>query len=270
MSEALNAEAPQDVTEALAIPEVVDTKPETQDDAGGAPEPDTIAKAEDMGWTPKDQFKGDPSKWLPAAEFVRRGEEFVPFLKATNKKLDAKVHKLESTVAKLAEHNAKTDERAYERALRDLKAELATAAQSGDAEAVDQITDEIADLKTAKAAPRDTFEDTFNAWKADNAWYDNDPDLQAYAFGVGQELAGKKVSREDQLTQVAERVRKAFPHKFENPRRREPGAVEGATNARRPAGKTYADMPADARQICDEFVRDKILTREKYVADYFK
>jgi len=45
-------------------------------------------KAKAMGWSPKDEFRGDPDRWVDAETYVRRGEEFIPFLRANNKKLE--------------------------------------------------------------------------------------------------------------------------------------------------------------------------------------
>ena len=32
--------------------------------------------------------------------------------------------------------------------------------------------------------------------------------------------------------------------------------------------RTYADLPADAKKACDQFVKDKIMTREQYLEIY--
>jgi hypothetical protein len=258
MSEAAEAE---DVVDAVDATDVVD---ETL--------PDVTERAHNMGWTPKEQFKGDPEKWVDAAEFVRRGEEFVPFLKANNKALERQIKDLTKTVKNLADHNAKTDERAYARALKDLKAEQAAAVAAGDVDAVDQITDEIAALATAKAAKpseSDDFGETFAAWKAENKWYDSDPALQEAAFGIAEKLRQEGKTPAEQLPLVATRIKQLFPEKFENPRRREAGAVEGGSTARRSGSKGYSDLPADAKAMCDDFVKRGILTREKYIKDFF-
>lgn len=233
-------------------------------------EPDVTQKARDMGWTDKADFKGDPDRWIDADTFVKRGEEFVPFLKANNKQLERKTKDLERTVAKLVKESAEIGSRAYDKALRDLKAEHAAAVSAGDVATADDIVDQITDLKAKPpGTPADDFAGKFADWKAENPWYDSDPDLQAFAFGIGEKLGAEKVPPEQQLAIVTQRVKAAFPHKFDNPRRREPGAVEGATNARRPGGKSYSDLPADAKSACDEFVAKGIMNREKYAKEYF-
>lgn len=240
-------------------------------------------RAHRMGWRPEAEFKGDKARWIDAETFVKRGEEILPIVQANNKQMekalkasDARVAQLEKSLAKFADYNSKSEQRAYERALKDLKADQRAAVEANDIDAVDEITDKIVDLKAevtgkpAKDAQSD-FEATRDAWISENKWFEEEPDMRAFAIGVGEELAGKNVPPDKQLDQIAERVKKAFAAKFAtpaNPRRAAAAAVEGHVSARR-SGNTYADLPADAKKICDEFVRDiPGFTREKYLKDF--
>jgi hypothetical protein len=48
-------------------------------------------RAKMQGWVPKDEFKGDPTKWINADEFVKRADHMMPILKSVNKKLEGQV-----------------------------------------------------------------------------------------------------------------------------------------------------------------------------------
>lgn len=255
--------------------------PETEDVKAAAPQETLEDEARRSGWTPKDQFKGDPEKWIDAETFVQRGREILPIVQAQNRKLEkavddanAKVKSLEKTLSKFAEHNSKTEQRAYERAMKDLKAELATAAAAGDLDEVERITDDMADLKQ-EARPKDEppagVKEAVKAFEAANPWFGTDKVMTAAARAIGQELAESGVTDpEEQLTEVARRIKVEFPHKFTNPRREAAATVEGAPAPLRQASKSYADLPADAKAMCDQFVKDiPGFTREKYVKDYF-
>jgi hypothetical protein len=63
-------------------------------------------------------------------------------------------------------------------------------------------------------------------------------------------------------------MRAEFPQKFENANRRNPAAVEGSTPTRK-AGRTWADLPADARSAGERWVKQGLLTKEQYLRDYF-
>jgi hypothetical protein len=240
-----------------------------------------------MGWQPPSQFKGDPAKALSAEDFVKRGEEFLPFLKANNKRLEqaterasAKIATLEKTIQRLAEHNTKTEQRAYERAVRDIQERLDNATTLGDVAGVRAATEELVDLTkeaaSKPAAPVETEDHAdppdFVDWKADNPWFNKDKPLTAAAVAIANEIEAETGMKAGQAyyAEVDKRLRAAFPSKFENPRRAAASAVEAGGQAPRRAGKTYADLPAEAKVICDDFVkRVPGFTREKYIKDFF-
>lgn len=264
----------------------------TGDDEAHVDAPKSAAQADDgpssedqalrMGWTPKEQFKGDPAKWVDAETFIRRGEEFLPFLKANNKRLEdalrkaeTRIESLDKAVKRSVEHMSRADERAYTKARADLERELEAAASAGNVDDVKAITKDIADLEKDTVKPPKAEEPeehpAFTDFKADNPWFAKDAALRGAAIAIADELIADGMTRPERyLPQVAKRIREEFPHKFENPKRREPGAVEAGGGSRRMSGKTKADLPADARQFMEELVRDKITTEAKYLADYFK
>src|SRR5215467_6458666 len=64
---------------------------ETQNEGGSGDEGgggEAVEKqARSMGWQPESEWKGRKEAWVDAAEFVKRGETFVPFLQHERKKL---------------------------------------------------------------------------------------------------------------------------------------------------------------------------------------
>lgn len=257
-------------------PDTDDLTPETGADAGG-PEGDAPLSAEDramaMGWTPKGQFKGDPEKWVDAETFVKRGEEFLPFLKANNRRLEQALERTRADLSKLAEFHSKTAEREYKRALQDIEARIAEATATGDAQGAMDAADDLAELKAdAKAAakPQASADDeVFEAWKAANTWYGIDTAMTAAANAIGNELFNKGLSGKAQADEVTKRIKAEFPHKFENPNRRQAAVVEGSGAPRVRGGKSRSDLPADARQFMDRMVKQGLMTEAEYLKDYF-
>lgn len=236
---------------------------------------DIEARAREMGWKGKDQFKGDEKDFIDASEFVRKSEEVLPIMRAHNAKLEKQVQKLERTLEKFAEHHSRTEQRAYARAMADLEARQAEAVEANDVAAVRQITKEITDLEkdAAKGSKVDAEdgEDLFEAWKAENPWFDKDEALQAAAIGIAEKIKNDFPDPVKQRAEVAKRVKAAFPEKFTNPRRTQPSAVEGAGAGPKTTGKSFADLPADAKAMCLSFERDiKGFKRDQYVKDYFQ
>jgi hypothetical protein len=256
---------------------------ETSDKGADEAQQQIETRARAMGWTEKSEFKGDPAKWRDAAEFVERGENLLPLVKAQNKRLEREVAELKQTTRELGDYLSKTEQRAYDRAIADLKQQRKEAIAAGDGDAVEKAEDQIEQLKSdaaAKAAKRAEKKDdgpdpVYAEWEARNAWL-KDAELSDYAEFAAQKLraSGEKATGAEFLDMVAAKVKAQFPAKFTNPRRETAQAVEGAAPAARRGGKSYADMPAEARAACDRMAKNGFGGDEKamakFKADYVK
>lgn len=227
-------------------------------------------RASAQGWRPKDEWDGDPDEWVSAREFVRAGELF--------KKIDDQNRTLKEfrkTIDELAKHNSKIAKVEYDRALNDLRAKKKEALELGDADAVIEVDDKIAAVREAQreapavATPQvPGVNPIFESWVSRNGWYNNQPAMKAYADRIGTELGGQ-MSPTDLLAHVEKEVKKEFAHKFNNPKREEPSAVEGSTN-KSGKGKSYA-LSDEERRVMQRFVKTVPgMTEEKYIADLRK
>ncbi len=244
-------------------------------------------KAKRLGWVPKDEFKGDPEKHRSAEEFLERGEAMLPFLKRDNDKLHQSMTKLErrleeqaQTFTKFVEFSSKAEERAYKKAKTELEAKLDGAIETADVAGARQVRKEIAELEEAKPEPVEVRTPTvqldpiIQGWIAENEWFQRDKALNAVAVDIFGELEQEKpgVSKAELLAETKRQVMDKFPKKFGlNPNRDNAAAVStpGGVAPKKKAGKTYDDLPADAKAACTKFVRTiPGYTREKYVKDY--
>src|SRR3990172_12212288 len=67
-------------------------------------ETDEVEKeARQLGWTPKEEWKGNPEKWIDAKAFVERGQEIMPILRSNNKRLQQEVSELRGELGKVKE-----------------------------------------------------------------------------------------------------------------------------------------------------------------------
>lgn len=234
------------------------------------------AKARNLGWVPRDEYHGDPDQWKDAEEFVRHGEDTLPILRENLKRLHKKLDDQNKVIRDFAEHHKKVEERAYQRALKKLQDERKEAVGKGDIDEFEKIDKEIEDLKKIK--PKKTTQSEknpeFSDWASENDWYGEDIDMTIYADQIGSYLNATHsdwpLSRIYQ--EVAKRVKKKYPDYFSNKRKTVPAAVEagnpGAGNIKS-GGKGYTDLPTEAKKVCDEFVKQGLLTREQYVKEYF-
>lgn len=252
-------------------------------------DPKVLEKAREMGWKPVEEWVGDTSRHLDAEKFIERNERLKEradgIAKAENDRLTAELASLTTTLKEFKDHYTKTEETAYRRAVKDLKAQQRKAVEEGDTEAFDRVEQEIGDLtkeatpKVEKEKPKPEDDPVFQAWKADNSWYGNDIGLTVFA-NQSAEIIGSRANApapgKPFFDAVTEAVKKEYPEKFENPNRRKAPAVEGAGEGKsKKAGKTYADLPPEAKRACDDFVSQQVdgkplLTKEEYVKDYFE
>jgi hypothetical protein len=253
---------------------------------------DAETKARRLGWVPKEDFRGDPDKHRSAEEFLKRGEEILPILQRDNKRLHENFGKVEKqlketqeTLQTYSEFAKKAAEREYKKSLRELETKLDAAIELADVSQARQLRKEIAELDGGEPAPKPKPEPVgepdapkvdpeVQTWIEQNQWFNNSASLRTYAveeFGeLEKRYPGK--SRTELLAEVKQRTVDRFPDKFGiNPKRDGAAAVASPTGegTRRKTGKTYDDLPAEAKKACDKFVRTiPKYTRDQYVKDY--
>lgn len=284
MSETLAAEAQEGVSE------VETTEVETEESSGTeskeaeteqVSEEDIKRLASQRGWMPKKYFKGDPDNWVGPEEYLEKAENEMPLLKATLRKIERENKELKGLMKRVVESTSAQAERAVKEAISQLEAKRDEAIQNADTEGVKRIDRQIKEVE--QSAPKKNGHDTDAAqqqqpdpeaveWMNKNPWFKSDAKMRAYSYGVWEEIEmdpeNSEKSTSEKLRLVTKEVKSRFPEKFSNPRRREPSAVEGGTGAVKLKGKSYDDLPAEAKAICDDLVRQKILSKADYVKNY--
>jgi hypothetical protein len=266
-----------EATEADVTPEVegAQTAPP---EASQAPDPtadlETAARA--GGWVPKDEFKGDPDKWLDAPHFVLKAAEILPHVTKELREARAEIKSVQKTLKDFGEHHSRTAQREYERALKDIQARIDYAASQGDVEGVRAGTDELVELNTeAKGGPRpvaDAVPPEFEEWREANPWFGRDKALTAATAAIAEEVTAEGYAGKAQIREVDRRIREVFPEKFakpENPNRNNAPAVEGAGAPKGPRGKTFSDLPPDAKAMALDFEKRGVMPRDKYAKEFF-
>lgn len=262
---------------------------EPQQAEGG--DDDIESRARSMGWKPYEEWSGNPEDWVPAEDFVQKGEETLPILRERYKKLDQQYRTLEQKLEEnqkvlndLKKHHDRTAEREYERARKEILEEQRRAAQEGDVEAFDQARqkeEELAKSKPDEGGEEETqgkldpqTQKVLDEWVSDNPWYENDATLQAVADAKGREIAAENPNFQFNrafLDEVGRRVKKEMPHKFQSSKKQAAPVDSGSPAPSGKKGKwTYNDLPAEEKKACDRFVNKGLMTREQYIEEYRK
>ena len=247
-------------------------------EAAEATSPDpTEVKARDMGWQPRDKWKGEPDKWKPADEFVRRGEEVLPFVQKENRELKAKLASLEkntaTTIARIERMSALGLQKQREQLAANWEAEKDRRVELGDTKgykAVDAAQKAALRAFDAEAAPAADVADipdkeVIEAWTKANPWFTKSPMLRGAADEVFDELSAEMpgASMEERLAETRARVASQFPDKFGVKKGNGASRVEGSNgrgaNGGDPGGELWGRVPSEARAMADRMIREERL-----------
>lgn len=224
-------------------------------------------RARNMGWLPKEEFRGNPDNWVGADKFVEMAETSLPHLKGTLKVMedkmaeqtklleqqDKKFESLQQDLSDFVQFSRASEQRAYDKAMTDLQEKQLKAKTDGDLDAFVEATEGIDNL--LKTHPAVTGEDrpkgsagqqktveqqyqdwigaepnAFEDWVAENQWFHNDYELHSEALKIDQFLQQKygfSKSRSFRLQEMGKMVKDRFPEKFGNTSKAKGSPVEG-------------------------------------------
>lgn len=266
----------------MAEPEEVSTEETAVEETAmeETPDIDYEAEAAKEGWMPKEDWiaNGKPEHlWKDARTFHEDGIRFEPFIKAKNKRLEAEIERLKSTMGQHQQHYEaalERERREKEQAIGDLKRQRAEAINNGEGEKVNEIDERIEQLRQPESPQQQIPPEVQRAtqeWESRNSWYRTDAAMQRYANfemqSIVKEMAGTSIDM--QLAELDRRVKDTFPHKFETRRPAGPESGRHGTPRKKSGGRTYEDLPSEAKRACDDFVRTiPGFTKEKYLETY--
>jgi len=251
-------------------------------------EPNYEALASEMGWTPEEKFRGDPTKWVDAKTFYEKGQYVLPIVKSQLKEAKRDADKFERELNQTRQDTIalkKHMEKLAEREKADLKAEIArlkqeriTAIQEGDGVRVDQVETRIEELKAAQevvakpvvsAEVKQEVDPAYAEWVKDNKWYLSDNVMTAYANARAYEMNLGGHSLSETLKTIDTEMRERFPEKFQDKSTERPSAHRGGSVAKKAAPNSYEAMPLEDQKACDRMVKQYGLKREDYVKNYW-
>ena len=262
--------------------------------------PEVQHEAESQGWVPKERFRGNESDWVDADTFVKRGREILPILRKNNENL---VKDLQATKDELRQFREAAEEfkkfqresyerkaQEYESRIQEIKESRAQAISDGDGQKVNALDDALdqakENFKEAKQSVKDVvsakdpeptpeaIDPGLQAWLDRNTWFGQDKRLTGMVNGIGESLRLEFPLLKGQafLDKLDEVLAEEFPSKFGGKKQSPSSRVEsGSGRAGRSGGsnaQSYDNLPPEAKSACDRFVKQKLMTREQYVADF--
>ncbi len=228
------------------------------------PEPVTLeGLAGEMGWRPKEEWKGDPDKWKPAQDYLRSTVD-------VNRKLGNRLKGVEDQLARVARTSVSITEREVAKERERLMQEREEAFDAGDREAFVRAERELAKVETV-ATP--IVPDETHSFVERNAnWFQKDKEATAWAVNRANELAATGLGPARQLAIVEREAKTMFPEFFEAEKPKPKAAPLNTPGTRIAATsrKGFASLPADAQKAALDFEAKRGINREEYAKIYYE
>lgn len=263
---AKETELPEGEGEQLVAPEEQqEQQEEVQQEAEEIPDP-VEGIASELGWVPKEKFKGKEEDWKPAADFIREGKNIQKGLSRDLKEVRNQMETMARTSATILQDRL-TEERSR------LAQQYQQAVDDGDPDKTWQISNRIRNVdsqlqqaQSPNAPPSESVD-----WVARNPWFNTNPVARAVALQTAQIHADAGKGTAEQLHAAEEEVRRAYPNLFANgkpaPSVSSPGSRSAQLSTK---AKTFADMPKAAQDVAKDMVeRGVIPDTEVYARNYF-
>jgi hypothetical protein len=247
-------------------------------DAAGAvaePEAPSIEElASEMGWMPKEKFRGEEAEWKPAHEFIRTGKDIQRSTARELKELRGTVDTIAKTSASILQQRL-----AEERA--ELAAKYEKAVDSGDHDAAFKTATEIIRIdERAQHPQRSAPAPEAIEWGQRNQRLMSDALAAQRAVELCEPYARAGKTAAEQLAAAEPILRREFPHLFDAaaetkppPGVSQPGSRMNGTTRKT---ETYADLPKEAKTVADDMVERGLIkadtpqaAKEMYARNYF-
>jgi hypothetical protein len=237
-------------------------------------------RARTMGWLPLEKFEGPKERWVDAETYLKRGEEFLPILKANNRKLADQVNNLEQENRSTKEQlkaaseainelkkfrSTLNKEKAIEQK-KEITSAIVQARKDGDLDAEVELTEKLGDVTAAikeadkapalPTPPAAELSAAAKEWMGENKWFGTDQRRTGLAMGLANEwkAEGKALGTKEFFDHVDKEIAKVFDPNAS--RRESPSKVDGGgstSHERGGGGRTFADLPPEAQAACKKF-----------------
>lgn len=220
--------------------------------------------ARKAGWTPREEFRGNPDKWKPADEYLLVGKENVRSMSRDLRGMRDQLDRVTRTSSQLLEDKLAERDAHWQRV-------HSQAVEEGDTALADRAVDERMKLKAAapQTQPGPPPE-TADFVERNKAWWGVDRLATLRARTIAEELAKEGVPPAEQLREAERAIRKEFPEHFAQAK--SPPGVNGPrtrTADIRSRAKGYNDMPEESRKMADDYERRHGVKKEDFARSYW-
>lgn len=241
---------------------VVDEQSPAEQEAQEAPAPRTIEDiAANMGWTPRESWRGDPDKWKPADQFVEHTAQ-------VNSRLVTKLKSVEDQISNINRVNQTIMERELAKQREELLAARQEAFDVGDAAKFDEVNRKLGEMPNAPVAPQPEVQGFIQKHAS---WWGKDQEATAWAVSRAGELAAKGIGPARQLQIVERELGQLFPEYApqEKPKPKAVSLSQPGSRTSTSRAKGFSDLPKEAQDAAIDFEKRGRCSRDEYAREYF-
>lgn len=263
----------------------IDAPIETEAPAPELSEDEILAASE--GWRPKEEFQGDPEKWVDASTFLDR-KPFFAKIRTQNeeiKRLAAENAAIQELVQNIVQRDMQNATQELQNQRESIMERQKQAFESGDYAEFQKTQQELASLTAAapaKAPAKAPAADAppppafYKEWERENASWIGVPMARAIGDAVAVAIMNDesiKVSADAKLkmalAEAKKAVSKVYPQYFHNPRKTAPAAVSSGRQATAPSNVTH-NLSPDALRVATNMARAAKVPLNQFLANMAK
>lgn len=257
----------------LKEPEIVEQIDDGGTDEGQTTPRDFEAEAHLQGWRPREEFKGDPDKFVDAESYLKRGDEVLPLLKKQVGHLKQEIDQLKRENKKIR----RLEQSAYSTARADIIAEMEAAVETGDLGGFRKLREKMDTLESEAGPASETHgedpAEQFDSFREANAWYDkanlasaSETEVEARMFAdrladrLTRQGVQKDLAPSDFFARIARETEERFPLLKAKAARQKPTEAVAAPTGRsgQRGAKTGANLPQEAKDTVKRYMRQGI------------
>jgi len=242
--------------------------------------------ASEMGWIPKDKFKGEPEEWEDAHVFLKNANLIAKKQHITIERLTNDIGNLKTDVRKTLDYQKKLSQKQIDELKSQLSEQKREAIRDADVDTVEKIDAKIKSIDE-ESEEDDTsvneYDPVFAEWHEKNKWYGTDKRKTRYADAVAKEYENSNMKLEEILNIVDSEMELFKKTKdteetkgTENKTKKVSGTKttdvidETHRSIKTTEKYKHSDIPYDLQKTAKDMVRQKLFKTEKdYYDDYF-
>ena len=229
--------------------------------------------ASEMGWIPKDKFKGEPEEWEDAHVFLKNANLIAKKQHITIERLTNDIGNLKTDVRKTLDYQKKLSQKQIDELKSQLLEQKREAIRDADVDTVEKIDAKIKSIDE-ESEEDDTsvneYDPVFAEWHEKNKWYGTDKRKTRYADAVAKEYENSNIKLEEILN-IVDSEMELFKKTKKVSGTKTTDVIDETHRSMKTTEKyKHSDIPYDLQKIAKDMVRQKIIKTEKeYYDDYF-